>query len=142
MLEPASQPFSRHSSVRRGLSLVSWSKFGVVVASDHLRRPVGDFLEWGGLGDHPPVSEDSGSGKMRPALRYSNDASTWDSSKELDAGCRTSEGISWGTSYVDITALAGTTARAWVQFGVEVANESGTRVEVCNATLRVERGAL
>jgi hypothetical protein len=82
------------------------------------------------------MSEDSGNCKIRPALRYSNDGITWDASKDIVAGYRTTEGIDWGTTYIDISV--GTTPRAWVQFGVEAANESGSVINVCNATLRIE----
>ncbi len=84
------------------------------------------------------MSEDSGNCKMRPALRYSNDGVTWDAPKEIVSTYRTTEGTDWGTVYIDITQLAGTASRAYVQFGVEVANEAGSAINICNATIRVE----
>jgi hypothetical protein len=84
------------------------------------------------------MGEDSGSCKIRPALRYSDDGVTYDTSKEIVATYRITEGIDWGTTYVDITTLAGTTPRAYVQFGVHAANESAGAIQVCNATIRVE----
>ena len=104
-------------------------------------RPLSEALESKGLLSvriSTEMSEDSGNCKMRPALRYSNDGVGWDASKEIVAGYRTTEGIDWGTTYIDITQLAGTTTRAYVQFGVEVANEAGSAINVCNATIRVE----
>lgn len=102
-------------------------------------RPLSDPIQAKGLLNvrvSTEMSEDSGNCKIRPALRYSNDGINWDASKDIVAGYRTTEGIDWGTTYIDISA--GTTPRAWVQFGVEVANESGSAINVCNATLRVE----
>jgi hypothetical protein len=83
------------------------------------------------------MSEDtSGLCKIRPALRYGNDGVSWDASGAIDTTYRTSAGITYGTTYVDLTAVA--TTRPWIQFGVEVANESGSAVNICNATLLVE----
>lgn len=104
-------------------------------------RPLSDPMQAKGLISvrvSTEMSEDSGNCKIRPALRYSNDGITWDADKEIVAGYRTTEGVDWGTTYIDITTLAGTTPRAWVQFGVQAANEAGTAINVCNATLRVE----
>lgn len=104
-------------------------------------RPLSEPLESKGLLSvriSTEMSEDSGNCKIRPALRYSNDGVGWDAAKEIVAGYRTTEGIDWGTTYIDITQLAGTTPRAYVQFGVEVANEAGSAINICNATIRVE----
>lgn len=104
-------------------------------------RPLSEPMESKGLISvrvSTEMSEDSGNCKMRPALRYSNDGIGWDAEKEIVAGYRTTDGIDWGTSYIDITGLAGTTTRAYVQFGVQVANEAGSAINVCNATIRVE----
>lgn len=84
------------------------------------------------------MGQDSGNCKMRPALRYSDDGVTWDPAKEIVAAYRTTEGTDYGTTYIDITGLAGTTVRAFVQFGVQVVNEAGAARENCNATIRVE----
>jgi hypothetical protein len=58
------------------------------------------------------MSEDSGNCKMRPALQYSNDGISWDTHKEIVTTFVTTNTIDYGTSYVDLTALAATTPRA------------------------------
>lgn len=82
------------------------------------------------------LAETSGNCKVRPALRWSDDGIGWGSSSTIVATYRTTTGIDYGSSYVDITALG--TPKPWVQFGLEVANSSGTRVEVCNTSLMVD----
>lgn len=78
----------------------------------------------------------SGLCKIRPALRFGNDGVSWDSAAAIDTTYRTAAGVTYGTAYVDLTAVA--TPRTWIQFGVEVANESGGAVNLCNASLMVE----
>ncbi len=81
-------------------------------------------------------AEQSGNCKFRAALRWSDDGITWGSSTNMIAGYTSAPGISYGSTYIDITALG--TPKPWVQFGVEVANVSGSRVELCNATLMID----
>ncbi len=81
-------------------------------------------------------AEQSGNCKFRAALRWSDDGITWGASTNLVAGYTSTPGITYGSGYVDITVLG--TPKPWVQFGVEVANTSGTRVELCNATLMID----
>lgn len=78
----------------------------------------------------------SGNCKVRPALRWSDDGIAWSSPSAIVATYRSTSGIDYGSTYVDITALG--TPKPWVQFGVEAANTSGTRVEVCKASVMVE----
>lgn len=78
----------------------------------------------------------SGLCKIRPALRYGSDGVTWDGDALIDSTYKTSAGITYGTTFVDLTGLG--TAKTWVQFGVQVANESGSAVNLCNATVMVE----
>jgi len=104
-------------------------------------RPMSDPLESKGILSvrvSTEMSEDSGACKIRPALRYSNNGVDWDPPKEIVAAYRATEGIDWGSTYIDISQIVGTPARAYVQFGVQVANESGTTIQLCNATIRVE----
>ncbi len=84
------------------------------------------------------MSQDSGNCKMRPAFRYSNDGIAWDTHKDFGFGYRTSPGIDWGDTYVDISQFVGFPPRAYVQFGVEVANEGGSAINICNAMLRID----
>ena len=82
------------------------------------------------------MDQDTGFCKMRPALRYSDDGITWGTPVAIIAGYRATIGIDYGTTWVDLTGLA--TAKNWVQFGVEAANESGSDVNHCNATLMIQ----
>ena len=82
------------------------------------------------------LDETSGNCKIRPALRWSNDAVAWDADVAIVTTYRSTVGVDYGSSYIDITALG--TPKPWVQFGVEVANTSGTRVELCAATVLVD----
>lgn len=78
----------------------------------------------------------SGQCKVRPALRWSDDGVVWGPSSSIVAGYRSTIGIDYGSAYLDLTILG--TPKPWIQFGVEVANVSGTRVEVCKASVMVE----
>ncbi len=82
------------------------------------------------------LAETSGNCKLRPALRWSDDGIGWGAASAIVATYRTTTGIDYGSNYIDITALG--TPKPWVQFGLEVANNSGTRVEVCNGALLVD----
>lgn len=82
------------------------------------------------------MDQDTGNCKIRPALRYSSDGINWDAPAAISATYRTSIGIDYGTVWVDLTGLA--TAKNWVQFGVEAANDSGSSLNLCNASLMVQ----
>ena len=82
------------------------------------------------------LDESSGNCKIRPALRWSNDGVAWDADVAIVTTYRSTVGIDYGSGYVDITALG--RPKPWVQFGVEVANTTGTRVELCAATVLVD----
>jgi hypothetical protein len=85
------------------------------------------------------LSEIAGPCRIRPALRFSNDAVTWAGDVALDATNLPYTGINqvvYGTGYIDTMSLA--TPGAWVQFGVQAANASAGAVGLCNATLRIE----
>jgi hypothetical protein len=84
------------------------------------------------------MEEKVGNIEIRPALRYSDDGFTWNTAKEIVATYRTTNGTDVGTSYVDITGLAGTTPHAFVQFGVVAANTSGSSVNIALAEIRIE----
>lgn len=85
------------------------------------------------------MTNDSGDCKLRAAIRFSNDGVDWDAAEELAATYSDADNeIIYGTSYLDLTAVAGTTPRAWVQFGIETVNRSGSNVVMCSGTLRIE----
>jgi hypothetical protein len=84
------------------------------------------------------MESNSGDCQLRPALRYSADGVNWDTPKEILAGWRTTNGIDYGQTYIDITALAGTPAKTFVQFGVQARNGSNGAIQLCLASIRVE----
>lgn len=85
------------------------------------------------------MTNDTGDCKLRAAIRFSNDGIEWDTAEDVVSAYSDADNeVIYGTSYVDLTAVAGTTPRAWVQFGVEAVNRSTSNVAFCNATLRIE----
>lgn len=82
------------------------------------------------------VAQGSGSVKARPALRYSADMNTWDNVVAIDAANMTqaNDGTKFGV-WSDIQ----TGQKNFVQFGVEVQNDTGAAVEMAMVTLRVDR---
>lgn len=76
--------------------------------------------------------------RTRPALRYSADGVTWDASQPINTTYVTGGGTQAGTSFVDLTTLAGVTPKAWVQFGVQVKNNTAGVYEIAHTALIVE----
>lgn len=79
--------------------------------------------------------------RIRPAIRFSSDGVNWDTAAPIDStnlDYVTTEVITYGSQYIDITGIAGTSDKGWVQFGVQAANTGVTNAGFCNATLRVE----
>lgn len=71
-----------------------------------------------------------------PLLQRRND---WDNAREVYSNWVTvNEDIYYGTAYVDLNAVTGTTPRAFVQFGIETLNRSASTISFCRGTLRVE----
>jgi hypothetical protein len=48
----------------------------------------------------------------------------------------TTTGIDYGSTWIDLTSLA--TPKNFVQFGIHAANESGSAVNICNASLMIQ----
>lgn len=84
------------------------------------------------------MESNSGDCQLRPALRYSPDGVSWGTPKEIVGTWRTSNGPDYGQGYVDITALAGTPAKTFVQFGVQARNGTAGAIQLCLASIRVE----
>lgn len=82
------------------------------------------------------MDQNTGNCKIRPALRYSSDGINWDSPAYIVVTYRTTAGIDYGSTWLDLTTLA--TPKNWVQFGVQAANNSGAAIEHCNASLMVQ----
>lgn len=82
------------------------------------------------------VGQSSGAIKVRPALRYSDDMSTFDSAAAIDATnmTQTNDGIKYG-AWTDIQSGQ----KNFVQFGVQVENDNGTATELAMVTLRLDR---
>jgi hypothetical protein len=83
------------------------------------------------------MDQDTGNFKLRPALRYSFDGTNWDNSQYILSSYQTTTGVEVGTSFIDLTSL-GSNPKTWMQFGVQVANESGGSREFCKAAIRVQ----
>lgn len=85
------------------------------------------------------ITSDSGECKLRAAVRYSDDGVNWDTQKEVNAEyADVNDEIIWGTgAYVNLLTLAGTPAKAWIQFGLETKPETAA-IAACQGTLRVE----
>ena len=85
------------------------------------------------------LSQDSGNCQVRPAVRFSDDGVNWDAAKELYSTWQNGNDVTYDPSFVDILNLAGTDAKAWVQFGVQTDNDVGiSTTQFCKATIRVE----
>ena len=79
------------------------------------------------------MTQDSGDCQLRVAVRYSNDGVAWDASKDVGGAYVTTDAPQFGTTYVDLMGLAGTSPRAWIQYGVEAENRSGATVALCSS---------
>lgn len=82
------------------------------------------------------MAQNTGLCKIRPALRMSNDGATWDTPQAIGAATRNSDGITYGAAFEDMSTY--TEAKSFVQYGIEVENDSGSVVESCKATLKVD----
>jgi len=82
--------------------------------------------------------QNSGDCKMRPAVRFSGDGVDWGTEKETTATYVTTSTPSYGEGYVDLVTLTDTPMRAYIQFGMQTLNQSGTAPALCNGILRVE----
>ncbi len=84
------------------------------------------------------MESNSGDCQIRPALRYSPDGVSWGSPKEIVSAWVSTNGPSYGESYIDLTSLGGTPAKTYVQFGVQTRNGTAGDIQMCLATIRVE----
>lgn len=101
--------------------------------------PLGDGMSSAGMINvrvSTEFAEQTGNCKARPALRWSDDGITWGAATNMVAAYLSTPGITYGSSYIDITVLG--TPKPWVQFGVEVANVSGSRIELCNVSIMID----
>lgn len=74
--------------------------------------------------------------RTRPALRYSSDGVGWDTSAAIDTTYVAGDGTQAGTTFVDLTTVA--TPKAWIQFGVEVKNNTAGDYELGHVVMIVE----
>ncbi|MDP2304776.1 MAG: hypothetical protein Q8P18_01955 [Pseudomonadota bacterium] len=85
------------------------------------------------------MTRDYGDCKLRAAVRFSNDGTVFSADGQPLATYSDSEGeLIFNSAYADLLAVAGTTSGAWVQFGVQVVNRTGSTIGHCFATVRVE----
>ena len=85
------------------------------------------------------MSQDTGACEMRPAVRFSDTGLDWDASQNVHTSTAAliADGVSYPTGGpVGLGTLLN--PKAFIQFGVEVKNQSGTSTEMCNAQIRVE----
>ncbi len=82
------------------------------------------------------LAQSSGLLTVRPALRTSNDGTTWDTPVAIGGQSRNTNGITYGSAYTDMTAT--TDGKQLVQPGVEVKNTSGSALEMGLVTLKLD----
>lgn len=81
----------------------------------------------------------TGAVKTRAAYRLSNDGNTWDTPVPVYTDGQkeqTNDGITYGDSFVTVTGGDG---KLYVQWGVQIANTTGTGTEIVEVTLKVDR---
>lgn len=133
--------FAAHATVRKVPGAWLWGPKAVWSdgTASPMFHPLSDAIDTGNVTFARATIEmdqDTGNCKIRPAVRYSDDGIAWGAPAAISAGYRTTIGIDYGTTWVDLTSL--TTAKNWVQFGVEVANDGGSGIHHCNATLMIQ----
>lgn len=82
------------------------------------------------------MAQNSGACKIRPALRMSNDGVTWDTPVAIGSDTRNSNGTTYGNTFNDMGTT--TAAKQIVQYGVQAVNDSGTALEMCSASLKID----
>lgn len=120
--------------------LAVWTD-GTTTAIFHPMSEVMNSAEFTSMRIAFQLSELSGPCRLRPAVRFSNDGIGWDNAAPIDSqnlAYINTETITFGTAYVDVTAIAGTTFRSYMQLGTQLANASAGATGFCNATMRVE----
>jgi hypothetical protein len=78
--------------------------------------------------------------KVKIGVQFSNDGISWDSpaTVAIAGGFATAIGWTFDTAFTDLTAVAGTTHRLFVRFGVMAVTTSGTASEGGQAELSVQ----
>lgn len=103
-----------------------------------LFHPVSGPLDSNGI-DKVRVSfelrQSSGAATIRPALRMGNDGLTWDNPVAIGTATLSTEDVSHGNDYIDVSAT--TKTKGLVQLGIECKNTSGAGVEQCMAALKI-----
>ena len=84
------------------------------------------------------VLRPSGGQALRAGVQYSNDGLSWDTAAAFGNDYATDTEV-YQTSFVDVSQGHGTRKRL-VRFGLFIKTNSGTEVEICNATLMVDFG--
>lgn len=82
------------------------------------------------------MANNSGDCKIRPVLRMSNDGVTWDSPVAIGTATLSDDGTTYGAVFENMATT--TTAKQLVQFGIEVQNATGSGVELCLVSMRID----
>ena len=81
--------------------------------------------------------DSSGDMKVRPAIQYADDPNgTWDTAEPFGPAYSSTEGDTYGTSFVDVTALG--TRKLFARLGAVCLNVSATQVELAKVSLRID----
>lgn len=107
--------------------------------TDWVFHPVGVPVDANGFQLVRPsieLSQSSGALIVRPAVRTSNDGSSWDTPVAIGSQTRSSNGITYGSAFEDMTST--TNAKQLVQPGIESKNTTGTSLEMGLATLKLD----
>lgn len=86
------------------------------------------------------IRSSSGALKGRVVYRTSDDGSTFGAWTVLNTNptqVQTNDGISYRPGFIDL--LSAVAAKQLIQWGVEIANTSGTSLEMCAVLVKVER---
>jgi hypothetical protein len=83
------------------------------------------------------VYRPTGGQAINAGVEYSNDGITWDTAVAFGTNYPTSTEV-YQTTFVDVSVLG--TRKRLVRFGLFIKTNSGTEVEICNATMMVDFG--
>lgn len=85
------------------------------------------------------MTNDAGDCKLRAAVRFSSDGTTWETAEELNAAYSdANDEIIYNGPYIDLLSVPNTVPRSYVQFGIETVNRSTSTLSLCRGALRVE----
>ena len=113
-----------------------WSAKSTSVWVFHPFSPSMDSTRVGDVRASFEMRQDSGNAKIRPAYRLSNDGVTWDSPIAIGGDTLIAEGFHWADAFAALSTLPET--KQFIQWGIQCCNETGTDLEICMATLKLD----